>query len=59
MNALTLLGTGLIKKEKKPKVGVKLTKSQKCAREIKRAASVETFLREVLGTHLIQMEKKI
>lgn len=59
MNPLTLLGTGLIKNEKKQKVNVKLTKSQKVARDVKRATSVEIFLREVLGTHLIQIEKKM
>ena len=59
MNPLTLLGRGLIKNEKKQKVNVKLTKSQKVARDVKRATSVEIFLREVLGTHLIQIEKKM
>lgn len=59
MNALTLLGTGLIKKEKKQKVSAKLSKTQKSTREVKRAASVENFLREILGTRLIQMEKKM
>lgn len=58
MNALTLLGTGLLKKEKKVKAGIKLSRTEKNARRAKRAASVEMFLREILGTHLIQIEKK-
>ena len=58
MNMLKLLGTGLIKKEKKKKSEVKHSGEKKCTRRTKRAASVEMFLREILGTHLIQIEKK-
>ena len=55
MNSLKfMLGTGLLKKEKKPKELMK-TKSQK---EVRRSKAVEIFLREILGTHLIQIEKK-
>ena len=58
MNALSLLGTGLLKKDKKTKAEMKLSKAEKNLRRAKRAASVEIFLREILGTHLIQIEKK-
>lgn len=58
MIALKLLGTGLLKKEKKQKTFLKVSKGEKNAQRAKRAASVESFLREILGTRLIQIEKK-
>ena len=62
MNTLTLLGTGLLKKDKKIKGQMsseeKLSRAKENARRLKRSASVELFLREILGTHLIQIEKK-
>lgn len=55
MNALKLLGTGLLKKEKKSKkISVTETKLQ----QIRKRHSVHMFLREILGTGLIKREKK-
>ena len=54
MNCLSLLlGNGLLKKEKKFS-GVKISKSEKDSRKVRKKVSVETFLREILGTHLIE-----
>ncbi|MBC7714632.1 MAG: hypothetical protein H7177_14900 [Rhizobacter sp.] len=58
MNTLKLLGPGLLKKEKKVNSNTKIFRTKKNAQRLKRAASVELFLREILGTRLIQMEKK-
>lgn len=46
-----MLGTGLIKKEKKMN---KISKSERDSRRIRKKVSVEVFLREILGTHLIE-----
>ncbi|MBC7430220.1 MAG: hypothetical protein H7336_16520 [Bacteriovorax sp.] len=61
MNTLRLLGTGLLKKERKrrssnPSEEKKLN-AKKNAQHFKRAVSVELFLREILGTRLLQREK--
>lgn len=48
-----MLGNGLLKKEKKL-VGTKLTKPVKDLRRQRKKDSVEVFLREILGTHLIE-----
>ncbi len=48
-----MLGTGLIKKEKKL-ISNKISKSEKDSRRIRKKVSVEVFLREILGTHLIE-----
>lgn len=48
-----MLGTGLIKKEKKLIVN-KISKSERDSRRIRKKVSVEVFLREILGTHLIE-----
>lgn len=57
MKCITLmLGNGLIKKEKKL-IRTKMSKSEKDSRRIRKKVSVEVFLREILGTHLI--EKKV
>lgn len=47
-----MLGNGLLKKEKKL-VGTKITKPVKDLRRL-RKKDVEAFLREILGTHLIE-----
>lgn len=58
MNTIAvMLGTGLLKKEKKVKTDTR-TKSEKTTRRSRRDMSVEMFLREILGTRLIQLEKK-
>lgn len=58
MNTIAvMLGTGLIKKEKKIKISTK-NKSERTSRRSRRDVSVEMFLREILGTRLIQLEKK-
>lgn len=58
MNTIAgMLGNGLLKKEKKTKTESR-TKSDKNSRRTKRDVSVEMFLREILGTRLIQIEKK-
>ena len=58
MNTIAvMLGTGLLKKEKKVKTDTS-TKSEKTTRRSRRDMSVEMFLREILGTRLIQLEKK-
>ncbi len=58
MNTIAfMLGNGLLKKEKKSSEQVK-TKVEKTPRRSKKDVSVEAFLREILGTHLIQLEKK-
>lgn len=49
----SMLGNGLIKKEKKL-IGAKMSKSEKDSRRIRKKVSVEVFLREILGTHLIE-----
>lgn len=48
-----MLGNGLIKKEKKLS-NSKLVKSEKDYRKLRKKVSVENFLREILGTHLIE-----
>lgn len=48
-----MLGNGLIKKEKKI-IGTKMSKSERDSRRIRKKVSVEVFLREILGTHLIE-----
>lgn len=48
-----MLGNGLLKKEKKMP-GAKMAKSEKDSRRIRKKVSVEVFLREILGTHLIE-----
>lgn len=48
-----MLGNGLLKKEKKL-VGSKMAKSEKDSRRLRKKVSVEVFLREILGTHLIE-----
>lgn len=48
-----MLGNGLLKKEKKI-VGAKITKPVKDLRKLRKKDSVEVFLREILGTHLIE-----
>lgn len=48
-----MLGNGLLKKEKKL-VGSKIGKSEKDSRRLRKKVSVEVFLREILGTHLIE-----
>lgn len=48
-----MLGNGLIKKEKK-NTGSKTEKAEKNARRLRKKVSVEIFLREILGTHLIE-----
>ncbi|AUN99156.1 hypothetical protein DOM21_05200 [Bacteriovorax stolpii] len=58
MNTIAvMLGTGLIKKEKKMKISTK-SKRERTSRRSRRDVSVEMFLREILGTRLIQLEKK-
>ena len=58
MNTIAvMLGTGLLKKEKKVKTDTR-TKSEKTTCRSRRDMSVEMFLREILGTRLIQLEKK-
>lgn len=58
MNTIAvMLGTGLIKKGRKIKTSTK-NKSEKTSRRSRRDVSVEMFLREILGTSLIQLEKK-
>lgn len=49
----SMLGNGLIKKEKRV-AGTKVSKSEKDSRRIRKKVSVEVFLREILGTHLIE-----
>ena len=53
-----LLGTGLIKKEKRVKEDLKQEGKIKFLRRSRRDASVENFLRKVLGNGLLQVEKK-
>lgn len=54
MNCISLLlGNGLLKKEKKL-AGAKVAKSEKDSRKLRKKVSVEVFLREILGTHLIE-----
>lgn len=53
-----LLGTGLIKKEKRVKEDLKQEGKIKFLRRSRRDASVENFLRKVLGNGLLQIEKK-
>ena len=48
-----MLGTGLIKKEKKL-ISNKISKSENDSRRIRKKVSVEVFFREILGTHLIE-----
>lgn len=48
-----MLGNGLIKKDKKL-ISNKISKSEKDSRRIRKKVSVEVFLREILGTHLIE-----
>lgn len=48
-----MLGNGLIKKEKK-NTGSKTERAEKNARRLRKKVSVEIFLREILGTHLIE-----
>lgn len=48
-----MLGNGLLKKEKKL-AGSKMVKSEKDSRRLRKKVSVEVFLREILGTHLIE-----
>lgn len=48
-----MLGNGLIKKEKKL-ISNKISKSERDSRRIRKKVSVEIFLREILGTHLIE-----
>lgn len=48
-----MLGNGLIQKEKKL-TGSKIEKAEKNARRLRKKVSVEIFLREILGTHLIE-----
>lgn len=58
MNTIVgMLGNGLLKKEKKMKASSK-TRTEKNPRRSRKDLSVELFLREILGTHLIQLEKK-
>ena len=47
-----MLGNGLLKKEKT--TGSKLGKVDKASRKLRKKVSVEVFLREILGTHLIE-----
>ncbi len=58
MHPLRLLGTGLLKKEKYSKTDKVKSVREKSMRSAKKAASVEIFLREILGTRLIQIDKK-
>ena len=48
-----MLGSGLIKKESR-EVGSKTNITEKRSRRIRKKVSVENFLREILGTHLIE-----
>jgi hypothetical protein len=50
-----MLGSSLIKKEKKL-ISKRISKSEKDSRRIRKKVSVEVFLRESLGTHLIKKE---
>lgn len=51
-NVLTMLGTGLVKKERRV---LKLSsKKEKEGRMRRKKVSVELFLRDILGTHLIE-----
>lgn len=56
-NLASMLGTGLLRKEQKIKSMVKNSKNRKRPRRSKRDESVEIFLREILGTGLVQLEK--
>lgn len=47
-----MLGKGLLKKEKS--IGSKLGKVDKANRRLRKKVAVEVFLREILGTHLIE-----
>lgn len=53
-----LLGTSLLKKEKRVKKDLKQEGKTKFLRRSQRDASVERFLRKVLGNGLLQVEKK-
>ncbi len=56
MNPIRMLGTGLLKVENVSKTSKAKTLKENNSRRAKKAASVEVFLREILGTHLIQMQ---
>ncbi len=59
MSSITfLLGTSLLKKDKKIKVDLR-EKKAKFPRRSRRDASVECFLRKALGNGLIQVEDKL
>lgn len=52
-----MLGNSLIKKEKKHK-SKRISESEKDSIRIRKKVSVEVFLREILGTHLIENKFK-
>jgi hypothetical protein len=53
LSITALLGNGLIKKEKKV-FETRVQKTERESRKIRKKVIVEMFLREILGTHLIE-----
>lgn len=52
-----MLGNGLIKKERKT-LKTKSTAKAKAPKKVKRKISIEDFLKEILGTHLVEKKYK-
>lgn len=58
INLINMLGNGLIKKEKKTFSSSSATKNI-APKKVKEKLSLEIFLKDILGTHLIDKKSKI